>query len=382
MIDERLFQDAKFYDKLIGLFMTADECDECEKVFNELSNLPIFGRFYTKQINLNEYPEYLSRFNTYYVPSFVILSPEANLLGIIQSSDAKFIEDKTREIVEAYLKGYNGEKLKDYIPTPEEPVKQEIIYEVIGDILNGIPADHRAIQLYRFIEKLDEKYKSGEKEIKPLTPEAKFLINGDELQPSPYAQNIAFSVEAGKENGKVLFELIKEGSVFRSKKMENKGLLIDEASVGNALLTEYERTEDQEFLSKALEIHQYIKQNLTHEKGFKDSPPKDRLTQVTFLEPLANAEVSIFLARLYAITGEQNYVEEARKAINCAYAGSRDLKVLARIAISLIKIEDLVKTSNKGPYTDIRLEFVKNLECRYKRGDKCYEKLEDIQFII
>ncbi|AWR97630.1 hypothetical protein DFR86_08775 [Acidianus sulfidivorans JP7] len=384
MISEKLLSDAKFYDKLLGIFVTAEYCDGCDELFEKIQKLPIARRYYLYKVDGIEHIEYLNRITRGYIPTLTVISPKLKILGIIEAFDIKYFEEKLREIVEAYYKGYEGQEIPDFAPDPVTPDKSQIVYNVISQILDGYPADHRMIELYKFISNISEEYKKGEKLIKYLNDEAKFLITGklDKPTSQKYSNILAFYVEHDLSKVDELLNLVNEnGEVFRSIRKENRGLLIDEASVGNALLTQYEKTSDNKYLLIAEKIYNYITKYLNHEKGFRDSPPYDEISKIVYLEPLANSEAAIFFSRYYAITENKEALDNAKKAISCAYAGSTDPKVLARISIALIKMEDLIKTNTKPPYNDLRLEYSPKVECKYYKDGKCLEDIHEVKFL-
>ncbi|ARM76337.1 hypothetical protein [Acidianus manzaensis] len=384
MISEKLLSDAKFYDKLVGIFVTTEYCNGCDDLFEKIQKLPISRRYYLYKVDGIEHIEYLNRITRGYIPTLTIISPKLKILGIIEAFDIKFIEDKLRQITEAYYKGYEGQDLPELIPDPSTPDKSELVYNVISQILDGYQADYRMIELYKFISKLKPEYKKAEKLIKFLNGEAEYLISGKMQNPTSqnYTNIIAFDVEYGLSKIDNLLELINEnGEVYRSIKKDNKGLLIDEASAGNALISEYEKTSNDKYISIVNKIYEYIIKNLSHEKGFRDSPVRDEITKITFLEPLANSEVAIFFSRYYGITENKEALDNYKKAIACAYAGSNDPKVLARIAIAMIKSEDLIKTNSKPPYDDLRLEYSPKVNCKYYKDEKCFENIDEIKFL-
>ncbi|BDC19707.1 hypothetical protein [Acidianus sp. HS-5] len=383
MISEKLISDLKFYDKPLGIFFTADNCNDCEELLKKIKELPISRRFIIEENNSLEFPEYLNRLTRGIIPTLSILSPELKILGILESNDIKEIESKLREIAEAYYKGYKGESFSEFAPEPVEAGK-EVIYNVMDALLASYPADFRMTELYNFISSVNKDYSKAEKVIKPLNDISEFLLNKKKIinTNSIYATEISFYVMYGLRKVEDLLQLIGEdGIVYRSTRKQNKGLLVDEAMTGNALLTQYENTLNEEYLNYAKKIYDFIINNLNHEKGFRDTVIKDELTKITFLEPLANSEAGIFFARYWAVTGEEKSAGFAKKAINCAYAGSSDPRVLARISIALIKLQDLIRTNEKGPYTDLRMEFSKQAQCKYFKDGKCYEKLDEIKFL-
>ncbi|PVU75855.1 hypothetical protein DDW13_04375 [Acidianus hospitalis] len=382
MISEKLISDLKFYDKPLGVFFTADNCKECDELIKKIKELPISKRLMIEEVNGLEYPEYLNRLTRGMIPTLSILSPDLGIMGVIESTDVKEIEAKLREIVEAYYKGYKGERLSEFIPEPVE-VGKEIIYDVMDALLASYPADFRMIEFYKFISSINKDYSKAEKVIKPLNEISEFLLGRKKTinANSIYTTEISFYTIYGLRKVEDLLQLIgDDGIVYRSTRKQNKGLLIDEVMAGNALLTQYENTLNDTYLNYAKKIYDFIINNLSHEKGFRDTLIKDELSKITFLEPLANSEAGIFFARYWAITGEEKSADFAKKAINCAFAGSSDPRVLARISIALIKLQDLIRTNEKGPYSDLRIEFSKQAQCKYFKDGKCYEKIEEIKF--
>jgi hypothetical protein len=379
MISEKVISDAKFYNKLILIFFSSEDCDICNDLFDKVKELKISNRYYIFNIDSIEKSNYFIRLSRGIIPTITILSPELKILGIIESTDIKFIEDSLRKIFESYLKDFKGSDIPSFVPELDEP-SQEIFYEIINRALENEPIDYRTIEFIKTFSTAHKEYEKIIKELNPANDMARYLIENNNINlQENYVFNISFLVNFGKEDKTKLLNFIdNNGEVFRSIKRETKGMLIDEANVGNTLLSLYNKTGYNEFLELSLKIFNYIKNNLMHEKGFRDCPPNDPITSIVFLEPLGNSEAALFLARLWAITDN----EEARKlselAIKSSYGGSKDIRVLSRIALSLIVLNERIKTSEKINIDDIRLSL-QNISCKYEYDGKCYNSLEEIK---
>lgn len=379
MLTEKVISDAKFYNKLILTFFSSEDCNICDELLNKIKELKISNRYYIFNIDSIEKSNYFIRLTRGIIPTITILSPDLKILGIIESTDIKFIEDSLRKIFESYLRDFKGSDIPSFVPELDEP-SQEIFYEIINRALENEPVDYRSIEFIKIFSAVHKEYEKIVTELNPANDMAKYLISNSNINlQENYVFNVSFLVNFGKEDKTKLLDFIdKDGGVFRSVKRETKGMLIDEANVGNTLISLYNRTGDNRFLELSLKIFSYIKDNLTHEKGFKDCPSNDPITSVVFLEPLANSETALFLARLWAISEN----EEARKlselAMKSSYGGSKDIRVLSRIALSMIVLNERIKTSEKISYDDVRLSF-QNISCKYEYDGKCYNSLEEIK---
>ncbi len=164
-----------------------------------------------------------------------------------------------------------------------------------------------------------------------------------------------------------------------------KGMLADESIVGSALLDAYENTFDEKYLNKALQIYNYVKSNLDTNNGFLDSPKVDVITLIPYIDPLANSELAIFLSRLYLITGDERFKNDAMKALKASLGIAGDnYRILARASIAYIKLLYGIRGLERIK-DDIRVEKVKEIMCEkeYKYQDlngKCYKDLKEIEF--
>jgi Highly conserved protein containing a thioredoxin domain len=187
------------------------------------------------------------------------------------------------------------------------------------------------------------------------------------------------------EYSKKLMERIKEdGSVVRSSRKEVSGLLIDQAMVGNALLTLYQNSFNDSYLSLAIKVAEWILNNLADNLGFRDCKAENDLVKLPVYEPIANSEAAIFFARLWAVTDDQKYLENAKKAMNISYTLGTDIRTLSRVAIAYLKTNELIKSKEKVP-DDIRVEIVKDngcLDLEFKFKDKCYKSIDKIKSTI
>jgi len=85
-----------------------------------------------------------------------------------------------------------------------------------------------------------------------------------------------------------------------------------------------------------------------------------------------------------AITGDDKIKEKAEKALKIAYTLGKDIRVLSRVAIAYVKLNELIR-SKREVKDDIRVEVVKDNGCQkedFKYKDQCYQSLEQIEFSL
>jgi len=386
LINNRVIDDAKFYDKPILLFFTDDNCIDCDKLYQQLDKLYITSKYLTLKVHALEYIQYTVRLSRGVIPTITILDPYLNLLGVIESKDLKFIESKLRELFDNYKnKKIKGIKLEEFVPEPIDPIPS-IIYETVNRVIEGFEADSRMIEVYLTYSNVYKDYLKAKDKIKYADGLARYLLDRNikvEMDKT-YSANVAMLVNHGLESSEDLLDFINvnTGEVYRSKRKMNRGILLDQALVGNALLSAYERTFNEEYLGLSFKIANYIKDNLQHEKGFRDSKIEDEITKIAYLEPISNSETSIFFARLWNITNDENYKNFALKALSSALGATLDNpKVIARASIAYLKIFESVRANSQIDYIDSRITVVKDNGCEkgmlYYDG-RCYSKIDDI----
>ncbi len=382
MISEKIISDAKFYDKLIGIFFSSENCNICDELFEKIKKLQIAQKYYLFKVNANEYLQYTVRLTRGIIPSLSILDLDGKAIAVIESLDIEYIQEKLREI-------YTEKEKLEGIEFPKPKQLEEVNVVEFLDIINfaseGNPIDFRGIEFLLFYANVHKEYQKVINIISPLDPIGKFLLTGkidttlDETYTNILALETIYNISDVKD--KLMERITENGEVFRSLRKEVKGLLIDEAIVGTALLSLYQRTFNDKFLNLSLKIYDWIVNNLESDIGFRDYPPIDPISKHEYFEPLANAEASIFLAKLWAITDDDKMKEKAEKALKIAYTLGSDIRVLSRVAIAYIKLNELIK-SKKEIKNDIRVEIVKDNGCgegvRYKNS--CYDSIDKIEF--
>jgi len=383
MISEKVFSDAKFYDKLIGVLFTSDNCTICDELFEKVKKLPISQKYFLFKVNANEYLQYTVRLSRGIIPALSIVDNEGKLISVIESVDIDYIQEKLREIYERRkeLQGVSFSK-----PEKVEDINVAEFFDIINFAMDGNPIDFRGIEFFLFYSKIHKDYEKALSIILPGDPIGKFLLTSklegqlDDNYTNILALEIIYNIADVKD--KLVDRITEDGVVYRSEKKEVKGLLIDEAVTGTALLTLYQRTFDEKFLKTALKIYEWTIKNLESDIGFRDYPQEDPITKHEYYEPLANAEASIFLSKLWAITGDDKIKEKAEKALKIAYTLGTDIRVLSRVAIAYVKINELIK-SKKEIKNDIRVEVVKDNRCQqedFSYKGNCYQSLDQIEF--
>ena len=383
MISEKVLSDARFYDKLIGIFFTSDNCSICDELFEKVRKLPISQKYFLFKVNADEYLQYTVRLSRGIIPTLSIVNTEGKLISVIESIDIDYIQEKLREIYEK-RKEFQG--LAFPKPQQVEDINIADFLDIINFVMDGNPIDFRTAEFFIFYSKIHKEYQKVLSTLVPGDPISNFLLKGkiedkiDESYTNILALETIYGIADVKD--KLLDRITEDGIVYRSKRKEVKGLLIDEAVTGTALLTLYQRTFDERFLTLALKIYDWIVKNLESDIGFRDYPQEDPITRQEYLEPLANAETSIFLAKLWAITGDNKIKEKAEKAMKIAYTLGKDIRVLSRVAIAYVKLNELIK-SKKEIKDDIRVEVVKDNGCQkedFRYKDQCYQSLDQIEF--
>ncbi|BFH72610.1 hypothetical protein SJAV_05540 [Sulfurisphaera javensis] len=382
MISEKVLLDAKFYDKLVGIFFTSENCSICDELFEKIRKLPISQKYYLFKVNANEYLQYTVRLTRGIIPSLSIIDLEGRMIAVIESIDIDYIQEKLREI---YSKRDKLPGIEFPKPKSVEEINVAEFFDIVNFAMDGNPIDFRGIEFLLFYAKVHKDYERLLNIITPLDPIGKFLVNGklettlDETYTNILAIETIYNISDVKD--KLLERIKDDGTVFRSSRKEVIGLLVDEAITGSALLSLYQRTFDDKYLNLSLKIYDWIIKNLESDIGFRDSPVNDPITKHEYFEPLANSEASIFFTKLWAITDDSKIREKAEKALKIAFTLGSDIRVLSRVAIAYIKLNELIK-SKKEVKNDIRVEIVKDNGCKedYKYKDSCYDSLDKIEF--
>ncbi|BBG24269.1 hypothetical protein [Sulfuracidifex tepidarius] len=377
MINSKILEDSKFYDKLIAVEFETDRNEKVDEAIDSFND-----KLIKVKIDAGEYLQYALRLTGGRYPTIAILSPEMNVISIID----KIEDDLTRIIrnsIDAYkFKGYKGIPLTDFVPIPVDP-DPSLFFNSINAMLRGYKVDLRGMEVFNTYCNVYPEYNKMKEKIN-VDSDVMVLLGKGDLKESPYTAQLSLQVYYGLRKVDDILDLISpDGEVFRSKRKENKGLLIDEAYAGNALINEYERTGREEFLNKSLKIENFIMSNLRHEKGFMDVVKSDKITEHVVLEPLANAEASIFFAKLFNVLGDQKYAEASRLSMACANGGApNSVEVQERIMSAYMKLNEGIKSNDPSLLgKDCRIEIPKEKpDCRLKQDDKCYDDLSSIPF--
>ncbi|MEM0363833.1 MAG: hypothetical protein QXV69_05965 [Sulfolobaceae archaeon] len=379
MLTEKLLSDSKFYNKPISIFFTSRNCSICDKLYNEITSKYISSKYYWLRIDSEEYLHYFIRLTRGVIPSVVVMNGDLRILGIIESNNSDFIENALKNIYENLEnKKLIASNVPHFVPEPQE-FDPFIVHEVVLRIINGEVVDHRALEVIEFYKRNYTEFSNIQKFITNYDVITKSILYKEKIEiNNSYTAGVL--VENGIEDPKVLLEYINEdGSVYRSKRKEVSGLLIDESIAGNALLKAYELYGEKEYLEYAKKIYEYIIKNNVHEKGFLDVPKRDPLSNIEFLEPLANAEAGIFFSRYYLLTKDEKAREYSEKAIRCAYGGSKNTRVLTRVIIAYLKLKHSILTKNMK-ITDPRIEYLEN-PCKdeeFYYNNNCYKSIDEI----
>ncbi|BCS91582.1 hypothetical protein [Metallosphaera javensis (ex Sakai et al. 2022)] len=369
MLNDRLLSDAKFYSKLIGVLL-----DKEDTISGKIKGTTIERRVMLLKADPEEYPDYLIRVTRGVIPCLSVLTPNMELVGIIESNNPDYVITSLKDMLNSFeTKKIRPVKIPEYVPEPQEP-SEASIFDTVNKVIDQQKADFRVIELIKTISKVERRYSTVEKFLSPMDEVASYVLGRGELG-GGFA--IYEAVKIIKGDPSKLEEYVVDGKVFRSSKRENWGLLIDEAIAGYAFLVRYLREGKDEYLEQAVRIRDFVKRELETEKGFRDTVPKDPLTSITYLEPLANAEVAVFLSALWQATGDEETKKMAMKALGVASVRSDFLGINARIAHALLRLNHGILTSTPGNYGDVRVMLNKGVNCSFKQGDKCAEKLEE-----
>ncbi len=377
MISDKVLEDAKFYGKLIALEFTKDSMDEgINNIINMFEN-----KIIKVEIDAGEYLQYAIRLTGGRYPTVTILTPDLRVLAILDSKEGLY--DKIREVIDLYkFKGFAGAPITDFVPVPIEP-DPSLFFNTINSLLKGYPVDLRGMEVFNTYCNV---YKEYRKILDKMNVNSDVIASlGKGVVPdSKYTAVLSLQTYYGLRKINEILDLVNdEGEVFRSKRKENKGLLIDEAYMGSTLVNEWERTGDEKYLNLSLKIADFVLRELKHEKGFMDSKRTDKLTEHLVLEPLANAETAIFFAKLYAALDDSVYADASRLAMASANGGApHSIEVQERIMCAYMKINEGIRSNDPSLLTtDCRIEIPRHKpECRLKQDDKCYEDVSLIQF--
>ncbi len=184
LFPDSLFNDARFYNKLILTFFTADNCKICNSIESNIEKIPVITKYILVKVNADEYPAYFVRLTRGVIPTLTILTPEREIASIIESTDLKFIENALRKVYEDYYINKTLQTIKIQALEGElanDIDLQSMVYEVITSLLNGALADFRAIELYNFYSTIYPEYKKGIKDLNPLDDIARYIIKGENI---------------------------------------------------------------------------------------------------------------------------------------------------------------------------------------------------------
>ncbi len=378
MINSKTLEDSKFYDKLIALIFETSQDEKLDKIIDSFN-----GKLIKVKIDAGEYLQYALRLTGGKYPTIALLSPEMKVISIIDKTEDSDLPNIIRNSIDAYkFRGYKGVPLTDFVPVPVDP-DPSLFFNSINAILRGYKVDLRGMEVFNTYCNVYPEYSKMKEKLR-FDSDVLALLGKADLNDSPYTAQLSLQVYYGLRKVDDILDLVNpDGEVFRSKRKENKGLLIDEAYAGNAFVNEYERTGNEKFLNLSLKIESFIMSNLKHEKGFMDVVKSDDITEHVVLEPLANAEASIFFAKLFNVLGDPKYAEASRTSMACANGGApNSVEVQERIMSAFMKLNEGIRSNDPSLLgKDCRVEIPKEKpECRLKQDDKCYDNLSSIPF--
>jgi len=380
---ERAMEDASFYGKLITILFTNGNCGEtCSKISEALSSPQLSRRYIWLSLDSEENLALFLRLSRGIVPSVVLLNERGEIIGLLEGADPKALEEGLRRLIDLYYSGQvKANRIRDIYPEPQE-FDEAGVLEAIGSILSSLKADFRQMQLILFYSKLEQVAKKVIAKLTPQDAYAQALLSGSSSLPSThFTDELALKVKLTNEGvEEVLSRIGEQGEVRRSDRGKYYGYLIDQALTVDSLLSCFSKTGDQRLLDVALRVAEFTFKRLEHEKGFLDNPGFDRVSRRVFIEPLANAELAISLARLYIVTGEEKFAKGSLKAMSAAHGFSRSDRVIARNAIAYLKLNYGIKTRfPMDDLEDLRVQRVNGLECDWWFKGQCFKRLEEIE---
>jgi len=374
-LEPRVFEDSKFYGKPIAITFTSKTCDLCETVFQEISNdQDIKKRFIVVKVRADDDLPYFVRLTRGILPSVSVIDHEGNLLSLIESSNSGFVKEKlmlTYERLDKLVKvDYS------FVPSPKDFELIESL-DVVNQILAGVPGDFRAYQFITWLSSVDKEYQAVRKAFRPADKFSESLVKGVNVPLEGYSSEWGIAIDLGlsKDYDELLSYVEDDGKVRRGKEAYSSGLLIDQAYVGNGLLTAYQATGIEKYLEAANKVFRWTVENLSHEMGFRDVRPQDPVTSRVVIEALMNSEFAVFAARLWLLTGSEEALKASDKAIR-ASAHRRDVPVLSRLGIAKLKLDYGYLARN---CSSLQCETARNLECEYKFRGTCYSSLSEIE---
>ena len=354
---------------------TNEGCKGCKDVLDALTNSADIKRKYViaSLDSFLDYP-YFARLTRGLLPTVSVVDHEGNLIGIVESSNADYVLEKLDDI---YQRLGKLARIPYGLVPKETDFELVRAYDVINRVLSGVPGDFRTAQLVTWIAKEDQNYSLAMKYFRPLDKFAEHLTFRRAIDVGDTCSELGIASELGLlSDYKGLLECASsDGAVRRKPKSDPIGLLIDQAYVGNGLLSAYERTGDLAFLDYAKKVLHWALNNLSYEVGFLDVRPADPITSKPVVDPLMNSEFAVFASRLWLVTGEEEALKAAEKAIKAA-AWSESPLVESRLAIAELKKSYgfLSKSCN-----DLRCEELNNLDCQVKFRGQCFNSLEEIE---
>ena len=370
-----MFEDSKFYGKPIAIVFVNEGCKGCKDVLNALTNNADIKRKYvlTSLDSFLDYP-YFARLTRGLLPTVSVVDHEGNLIGIVESSNADYVLEKLDDI---YQRLGKLARIPYGLVPRETDFELVRAFDVVNRVLSGVPGDFRIAQLVSWIAKEDQNYSLAMKYFRPFDKFAEYLSFKRTVEVGRTCSELGIASELGliSEYGGLLECVSNDGAVSRRPKSDPLGLLIDQAYVGNGLLSAYERTGDMTYLESAKKVFRWVLSNLSYDVGFLDVRPLDPITSKPVVDPIMNSEFAVFASRLWLVTGEEEALKAAEKAIK-ASAWSESPLVESRLAIAELKKSYgyLSKSCD-----DLRCEELSNLDCQVKFKGQCFNSLQEIE---
>lgn len=86
VLNDRLLSDAKFYGKLIGILL-----DKEDTISGKIKGTALERRVMILKVDPEEYPDYLIRITRGVIPCLSVLTPNMELVGIIESNNVDYM---------------------------------------------------------------------------------------------------------------------------------------------------------------------------------------------------------------------------------------------------------------------------------------------------
>ncbi|MEM3680991.1 MAG: hypothetical protein QW359_04980, partial [Metallosphaera sp.] len=141
-LNDKLFEDARFYNKLIAIVLSKEDF-----ISQRIKGTPLERKVFPVHKDPEEYPDYLVRVTRGVIPAISLITPDLELVGIIESNDPDYSIGSLKDVVNKFEAGKIAPvKIPEYAPEPLEP-SEASIYDAMNKVIDGVAADFRVVEL-------------------------------------------------------------------------------------------------------------------------------------------------------------------------------------------------------------------------------------------